>query len=379
MFPGMDRIEKQLKGAKQMRILIGGGGTGGHIYPALALARHVQKHDSESEILFVGSARGLESKIVPSAGYKLLTIPASGFQRNLRGLGRTIRDLFSGIRQTNRIINDFKPNVILGTGGYVAAPLIISGVCKRYPVVLHEQNALPGLTNRIMAPFVRKVCISFAETASRMRCRRKIVFTGNPRAGEVINISRDQGAGKFGIKPGNRVMLIYGGSRGAQKLNEVVTEYLKQRLFPEKLTIIYVTGDIYYEDVKKTIGEMPGQVKLFSYLEDMPLALAVADLVLTRSGATTLAEITALGIPAILVPSPNVVNNHQYYNARLLSERAAAILIEEKEFDHLHLAEVVNEIIDNPEKLKKMAANSRDMGMPDAAVKMYSVLREVAS
>jgi len=362
-----------------MRILIGGGGTGGHIYPALALARHVQKHDSESEILFVGSARGLENKIVPSAGYKLLTIPASGLQRNLRGLGETIRDLFCGIRQTKRIINDFKPNVILGTGGYVAAPLIFSGVCKRYPVVLHEQNALPGLTNRIMAPFVRRVCISFAETESKMRCRRKIVFTGNPRAGEVINVSREAGTAKFGIESDSRVLLVYGGSRGAQKLNEVVTEYLKQKLFPEKLTIIYVTGDIYYEDVKAAIGEIPGQLKLFSYLEDMPTALAAADLVLTRSGATTLAEITSLGIPAILVPSPNVVNNHQYYNARLLSDRSAAVLIEEKDFDHVRLAEVINEMIGDPEKLKQMAVNSRKMGMPDAADRMYSVLREVAS
>lgn len=362
-----------------MRILIGGGGTGGHIYPALALARYAKSHGGAAEIIFVGSARGLESKIVPAAGYRLLTIPASGFKRSLKGLRRTVRDLLAGIAGAGKILNNLKPQVILGTGGYVAAPLIIAGFMKKYPLVLHEQNALPGLTNRLLAPFVKSVCISFAETENKLSRRAKIVFTGNPRASEVAEASRKDGVKSFGIKSGFKVLLVYGGSRGAQKLNEVVTSYIKKRLYPEGLIIIYVTGDLYYAKVKEQLKNLPEEVKLFAYLNNMPSALAAADLVLTRSGATTLAEITALGLPAILVPSPNVVNNHQFHNAKLLSDRKAALLVEEKDFNEHVLAQRVKELTAFPQKLAQMAGCSKSLGVVDAAERLYKVLREAAS
>lgn len=362
-----------------MRILIGGGGTGGHIYPGLSLARYARQTDPETEILFVGSAKGMESTIVPQAGFKLLTIPASGFRRDLKGFGRTIKDLAGGIKEAAKIIDDFKPQVILGTGGYVAAPLMAAGLFKKCPLVLHEQNALPGLTNRWLAPFVKRVCISFAGTEKNFSRRAKISFTGNPRAAEVTGVSSGEAYKKFGLSPDKKVLLIYGGSRGAQRINEVVTAFIKNKLYPEDLAVIYVTGDIYFDEVKEKLSPLPLGVKLFSYLEEMPLALSLATLVLTRSGATTLAEITALGLPAILVPSPNVVNNHQYYNARLLSDRAAAELIEEKDFDEQKLAQIVREMIIDPARLHQMAANSKALGVLDAAKRLYTVLQEVAS
>ncbi|MDW7728562.1 MAG: undecaprenyldiphospho-muramoylpentapeptide beta-N-acetylglucosaminyltransferase [Bacillota bacterium] len=362
-----------------MKILIGGGGTGGHIYPALALARHASKAEQAAEILFVGSVNGLERKIVPSAGFKLLTIPASGFRRSIKGIGVTIRDLFNGVNAARKIIGEFKPDVILGTGGYVAAPLVIAGVLERYPVVIHEQNALPGMTNRWMSPFVKKVCLSFEETTNRVPGRGKAVFTGNPRASEVKSVGRDEGCRRFALDPALKTILIYGGSRGALKLNQVVTTYLEKGLLPEKVNMIFVTGEIYYEEVKSNLAEVTGRVKLFPYLEDMPLALATADLALTRSGATTLAEITALGVPVILIPSPNVVNNHQYYNAKILADRGAAILIEEKDFNDERLAAEINRLLLDPGELTEMAANSKKMGLPDAADRVYRVLQEVAS
>ncbi len=362
-----------------MKILIGGGGTGGHIYPALALARYAQAEDSRNDILFVGSANGLESKIVPSSGFPLVTIPARGFQRNFKQFGAVIRDLFSGLRQAGKVINEYRPNVVLGTGGYVAAPLVVSALLKKYPVVIHEQNALPGMVNRRLAPFVRRVCISFAETEKRMPRSGRVVFTGNPRASEVSSLSREEGCRHFGFDPRQKNILIFGGSRGALKLNQVVTAYLKANLLPEGVNLIYVTGDTYYDEVSGELGLLPERIRLFPYLEKMPEALAAADLAVTRSGATTLAEITALGIPALLVPSPNVVNNHQYYNARLLSDAKAAVLIEEKDFDYKRLQQEINSLIEDPALLEKMSGSSRKIGVTDAAERLYNCLKEVAS
>ncbi len=361
-----------------MKILIGGGGTGGHIYPALALARYARSKDSAIDVLFVGSAAGLESKIVPDSGFKLITIPASGFRRSFKQLGLFIKDFLRGVRRSLKIINDYQPNVVLGTGGYVAAPLVMSALLKRRPVVLHEQNARPGLVNRWFAPFAGRVCLSFAETAKKLPPFSKPLFTGNPRASEVSALDREEGCRHFGLDPGGKTILIYGGSRGALKLNQVVSAYLKEKLLPEGVNLIYVTGDIYYDEVAAELAELPGGVLLFSYLAEMPEALAAADLAVTRSGATTLAEITALGIPALLVPSPNVVDNHQYYNARILSDRGAAVLIEEKDFDQIRLQKEIDRLIGTPELLEEMSECSKKMGVTDAAEKLYRCLQEVA-
>lgn len=362
-----------------MKILIGGGGTGGHIYPALALARFAQAKDSAADILFVGTEKGLESKIVPSAGFQLKTIRARGFQRNFKQVVSVIFDLLSGLRQAGRIIDKFKPNVVLGTGGYVAAPLVICGLIKRYPVVIHEQNALPGLVNRRLAPFVKRVCLSFEETKQRLPGRSRITYTGNPRASEVSALSREEGCRHFKLNPEQKNILIYGGSRGALKINEVVTEYINEGLLPEGVNLIYVTGEIYYGEVMEKLGKVHDKIKIFPYLAEMPEALAAADLAVTRSGATTLAELTALGVPAILVPSPNVVANHQYYNARLLSDNGAAVLLEEKDFNRFTLKQEIERLLTEPKYLTDMKEKSKTLGVTDAAERLYRCLQEVAS
>ncbi len=361
-----------------MKILIGGGGTGGHIYPALALARYAQAEHGAVDILFVGSAAGLENKIVPASGFNLVTIPASGFKRNFRQLGVFIKDLWGGIRRSLKIIKDYQPSVILGTGGYVAAPLVLSAFLKRRPVVLHEQNAIPGMVNRLFAPFAGRVCLSFAETAKKLPPFSKPVFTGNPRASEVSALNREECCEYFGFDPREKIVLVYSGSRGALRINQVVATYLKQNLLPENVNLIYVTGEIYFEEVKAEIKTVPDRVRLYSYLTEMPKALAAADLAVTRSGATTLAEITALGVPAVLIPSPNVVKNHQYHNARILSDQGAAVLIEEETFNHMRLQEEMNRLLNEPGLLEKMSESSKKLGVTDAAEKLYRCLQEVA-
>ncbi len=361
-----------------MKILIGGGGTGGHVYPALALARYAQSVSSANEILFVGTEKGLESTIIPSAGFSLKTIPVSSFQGNFKQFVSTVFNLLDSLKRTSAIIKEYRPNVILGMGGYVAAPLVVSGLIKRFPVVLHEQNALPGLVNRKLAPFVKRVCLSFAETEKLLPRYSRVLYTGNPRASEVSTLTRAVGCRYFNLDPGDKNILIYGGSRGALKLNQEVTAYLEAGYLPEDVNLIYVTGEIYYREVTAKLGKISDRVKVYPYLDRMPEALAAADLAVTRSGATTLAELTALGIPALLVPSPNVVHNHQYYNAKLLADAGAAILIEEKDFDFNRLKKEVDLLLNEQLLLKKMKCNSIKMGEKDAAKKLYRCLQEVS-
>jgi len=361
-----------------MKILIGSGGTGGHIYPALALARYAMTVDQNNEILFVGRAQGLETRIIPSAGFELITIPARGFQRSLRSTSLFLKDLISGIGQASRVINQFKPNVVLGTGSYIAAPLVIAALLKRIPTVIHEQNALPGLANRWLAPFVNKVCVSFAETGGMLIRRSRIELTGNPRASEVTKFERKDTSQKLSSKAGLRNILVYGGSLGALKMNEVLSIYLEKNLQPDKVQIVMVTGEQYFQDFRDRLNSLPENIKLFPYLDNIPEALAVTDLAVTRSGATTIAELTAMGIPAILIPSPNVANNEQFHNARVLSKAGAAVLVEDTELDHHRLQYEINRLIGNPELLSAMSKNSKALAIPDAAEKVYRSLQEVA-
>ncbi len=362
-----------------MKILIGGGGTGGHVYPALALARHALAVDGSTEVLFVGTSGGLENRIVPAAGFPLVTITARGFSRSFKHLGSTLLDFFRGTRRSLGIIAEFGPDVVLGTGGYVAAPLGVAALLKKRPLVLHEQNALPGLVNRWLSLFARRVCLSFRETGARMPSCSRPVYTGNPRASEVARVERKQGCRHFGFDPSGKTILVYGGSRGSLAINRVVGAYLQNNLLPEETNMIFVTGDYYYREVSGELNNLPERVRIYPYLEKMPEALAASNLVVVRSGATTVAEITALGLPAILVPSPNVVNNHQYYNARLLSDAGAAVLIEEKDFCYRRLQEEINAVFNEPGALEEMSRRSRKLGVTDAAPRLYHCLKEVAS
>lgn len=361
-----------------MRVLFSGGGTGGHIYPALALARHILKREKEARLLFVGTAGGLESKIIPAEGFRLVTITARGYRRRIGQLGTVTADLLRGSMQARRLIHEFAPDVVVGTGGYVAAPAIIAALLSRVPAVIHEQNAIPGMANRYLAPFVSMVCLSFEYSRRYFKRRSRTVLTGNPRASEVAAITRDEGCRHLKLDPGKRVILIYGGSRGAWKLNRVVTELLNWRWLPKSVQLIFVTGENYYQEVLSKAGPLQEGVSIYPYLADMPLALAAADLVIARSGATTMAELTALGLPAILVPSPNVVNNHQYYNARLLSDAGAAVLVEEKDFNPYRLRRELESLLGEPELLSGLARNSRSLGICDAAEQVYRCLQAAA-
>ncbi len=365
-----------------MRIVLAGGGTGGHIYPALAVARYIKSKEPESEILFVGTKKGLESSIVPSAGFELETITVRGLPRKLSPeLFKTFTDLTRGGIEARKVLKDFKPQVVLGTGGYVCGPVVSWSYLLGIPGLIHEQNVIPGITNKILSRFTEKICVSFEASKKYFRDSDRVVVTGNPRASEVVGASREEGIKSLMLNPNKKSILIVSGSRGAEKINDCILEILPYLKVCEDIQFVYITGQKYYDNIISSAknNEIINADNIFlkPYLEEMPVALAVADLIISRAGATTLSEITARGIPSILIPSPNVTNNHQVLNARVLSDAGAAELIVEDKLTGKILAEKVLKIINDNKKLENMARRSKELGRPDSNEVMFNLMKNL--
>lgn len=364
-----------------MKIVLTGGGTGGHVYPALAAARYIKRQEPDAEILFVGTKKGLESRIIPEAGFTLETITARGLPRRISpDLIKTFFSTSRGGWEARRILKRYSPQVVMGTGGYVCGPVVLSAYLMGIPCLIHEQNVIPGMTNRLLFPFVKKVCLSFKASIRYFSDPSKTAITGNPRASEVVGISRGEGVKALGLNPNKKTVLIVGGSRGAQRINHCITEILPQLVTLPGVQLVYVTGQIYYDQVMSSekIREIAQRDNLFirSYIDQMPLALAAADLMVSRAGATMLAEITARGIPSVLIPSPNVTNNHQVLNARVLSDAGAAEMFLEKDLTGDLLRETMVKLLKDEKMLAAMSENSRDLGYPDSAHMIYLQLKE---
>lgn len=365
-----------------MKVLITGGGTGGHIYPALAIAQNLQKANPSVEFLFVGTERGLEKEIIPKAGLPFTTITVEGLPRKLSLASlRTGFKLLKGLWQARKILKEFKPTVVVGTGGYVCGPVVAMAAWQGIPTLVHEQNAFPGITNRLLAKWVNKIAVTYQESAKYFP-GEKVVLTGNPIRPEVISASRAESLVRLGLDAAKKTVLIFGGSRGARSINQALMlgrEVLQTR---SDLQVIHITGkeDFSWASCQNGMEEVKfGNIIVKPYLHNMPDALAVADLVVCRSGATTLAEITVRGIPAILIPYPFATDNHQEFNARSLAKEGAAVMLLDRELKEIKLEECILELIDDENRLRIMAQKSRDLGKPEAAQTivdcLYSLLR----
>ena len=363
-----------------MRIIITGGGTGGHIYPALALARHIRKCNPGAELLFVGANGGMEETLIPQAGFELETLPVRGIPRKLNTrLLQVFYLMGKSTSQAGKILEKFKPAFVIGTGGYAAAPLAVAALRRRIKVLIHEQNVLPGRTNRLLAPFAYKVCLSF-ETSRRYFIRRNnLITTGNPRASEVGGLDRKKARSMLNMDPDLPFLLAAGGSQGAHVLNQSMMDFLFLSSAHKNFKVLYVTGERYYEEVTSRTKALKipqiygGRLQIRPYQQEMPLAMAAADLMITRAGATTIAELTALGLPAVIVPSPNVAHNHQLINALELSRQGAAVLLEEKGINGVKLQQTVLNLFNKPDELSQMSENSKKLGHPEAAENIYSL------
>ena len=357
------------------KILFATGGTGGHINPALAVAGYIKENYPNAEILFVGTADRMEAQLVPAAGYDFKTIEIQGFSRelNLSGLKHnliTIKKLLKSEGQAKKIIAEFNPDVVIGFGGYVSGPVLSVAARMGIPTAVHEQNAFPGVTNKSLAKKVDVVMLTAPEAEKLLKPKNPCVVTGLPIRGEIITANKEfaRAEMKLDSRP---LILSMGGSLGARAINEAVKYLILNRYEKKDCYYLHATGKAgaaMIEDIGKEIdlGANP-QIMLREYINDMDRCLAAADLVVCRAGASSLSEIQALGKPSILVPYPYAAENHQFYNAKTMSDRDAAILIEEKDFTGERLLSEVEKLICEPNRLKIMGENAKAMAIVDAS------------
>ena len=357
-----------------MKILFATGGTGGHINPALAVARRIkEEYGDEAEILFVGTADHMESRLVPNAGFELKTIEISGFQRSLtpqnikRNVGTVVK-MFTSSGESKKIISEFKPDVAVGFGGYVSGPVLRMAHKMGIPIALHEQNAFPGVTNKTLAKLADCVMLTSEDAKDRMVCKNPPVVTGLPVRDELIRADRDFARAELGI-PDNKIMILsMGGSLGANAINEAVCGLISNKKDDKDCVFIHAMGQygLWVPDKLKELGvdtSFRSDIVVREYIDDMQRCMPAADLIICRSGASSLYEIRALGKASILIPSPNVAENHQYYNAMELVNNDAAIIIEEKDLTPDKLTDIVNGLIKDKNRIDQIASNAKKMAI----------------
>lgn len=336
----------------EIRIIISGGGTGGHIFPAIAIANAIKKAAPHAEILFVGANGRMEMEKVPAAGYKIIGLNISGFQRRLTWKNLVFPfKVLAAMRAAGRILNEFKPDVVVGVGGYASGPLLKMAARKKIPSVLQEQNSYPGITNKILAGKARFICVAY-DGMERYFPKEKILLTGNPVRREVINLEgkRQRGLEEFGLDGSRPVVLAVGGSLGARSINESVHAGLKS-LADQGIQLLWQTGKTYKEQAKEAVAAFPGKgIVTLDFITRMDLAYAVADVVISRAGAIAISELCAVQKPVILVPSPYVAEDHQTHNAMSLVNHQAAILVKDVETKEKLIPEAISLIGDETRK-----------------------------
>lgn len=376
-----------MKNLNDKRILIATGGTGGHINPALAVAGYIREHFPQSKILFVGTAVKMEAQLVPNAGYDFTTIDIQGFSRDinfnaLKTNVKTVIKLLKSESRAKKIINDFKPDVVLGFGGYVSGPVLRMACKMGIPCAIHEQNAFPGVTNKSLAKKVECVMLTYKDAEKYIKPKNPCVITGLPVRGEMISADRE--ISRAEMKLDNRPLILsMGGSLGSKVINEAVTELIAQRYEKKNCCFLHATGkngvgmfDTIKNEKKINLSENP-HIMLREYINDMDRCMSAADLLICRAGASTLSEIQALGKPSILVPYPYAAENHQYFNAMSLVKQDAAILIEDKDLTPQRLIDEVDKLLSNPEKLKQMGENAKKSAILDATERIVECVCDI--
>jgi len=340
------------------------------------------------EIIFIGTEKGMESRIVPSEGFKIEFIRVAGFKRKIStGLISSFRKMFDGYADAKTIIKRFNPDVVIGMGGYVCGPVLFCASRLKIPTLIHEQNSVPGMTNKILSRFVKTVCISFEESRAFFKKARYISFTGNPIREELATASRKDCRDALGLEVGERLVVVMGGSLGAEKINEAVVEMIKDYYviptvigrFTNQVVgykLLFSTGESRFESVMANFAEksndsaekkpIPYGVEIRSFIHDVASVYAAADLIVCRAGAITLSELAFMGLPSILIPSPNVTANHQEQNALTFQRHGAAHILLERDLNARSLSEAIDEMLNNQGILTRMAKQSRELAKPEA-------------
>lgn len=366
-----------------MRVLFCGGGTAGHISPAIAIAEALISKDRNTEVLFIGRDGGEENEAIKKASFKLETIEIYGIQRKLTP--KNIKRLFvaaKAIGKAKKIIKKFNPNVVVGTGGYVCYPVLKAARKLKIPTAIHESNACPGLTTKLLAPKCDRVFLALKGAENEFKNKENIIIVGNPVRVDFGNIDRAGARRSLKIKDKEFLILSFGGSGGSEKMNEALLSLMKNHSSKNKnIKHIHATGKKYYsktETMREKYTNEKNGCEIRAYIDNMPTLMAAADLVISRSGAMTLAEMSAAGCAAILIPSPNVTNNHQYKNAKLFSEGGAALLLTEEKLTEKSLLEQVLYFENNPKKRAETKEKIKQFSMPDSKDKIIAEIAKIA-
>lgn len=354
-----------------MKVILSGGGTGGHIYPALTIADAIKKEYPDAEIFFVGTKEGLEKNIIPRYGYDLKFIEVAGFKRSLSfDTLKSFFKLFAGLADAYKIIANTKPDLVIGTGGYVCGPICFMAAMSGIPACIQEQNAMPGVTNKILAHFVKKVFLGYEEGRKYFSGSSEKIYTGNPIRAEILQHEKQAALAELGLDKNKKTILVSGGSRGARSINKAMLEAELKLSGRDDVQILHATGDINYEDYMKEINSKGGvkeNIIIKPYLHNMPVALAAADLAVFRAGAIGLAELMACGIPSVLIPYPYATANHQEHNARAVEGNGAAKVILDRDLTGEKILALIEELLNNTEELQAMQEAAKALGKPEAA------------
>ncbi len=373
-----------------MRVLISGGGTGGHINPALAIADKIKNENSDAVIEYVGTKRGLEATLVPKAGIKIHFIKVKGFKRSLtfENLDAALK-VVTSVLEAKKIIKNFNPDIVVGTGGYVCWPVLKAAAKMGIPTVVHESNAFPGVTTRMLSKYVDRVLLGFEESKQYLDCdKEKLLRVGSPVSEKMLCANKEKSREKLGFSADEKIVLSAGGSLGAKPLNDNVYELIKNYTLPSGIRHIHATGNAGWKEQSELYRSLgfarkdndtleKGTVTVCRYIYNMHELLAACDVEICRAGAMTLSELSVLGKAAVIVPSPYVTNNHQYKNAKVLCDKGAALMIEEKNLNGEILTETVKKLVENDVMRQSIENNVREFAITDTLDRIYAVIKDL--
>lgn len=359
------------------RVILSGGGTGGHIFPAVAIADEIKRRNPDVKILFIGAEGKMEMEKVPQAGYEIIGLPIVGLQRKLTLSNFALPfKIIKSMLKAKKVLKQFKPQIVIGVGGYASGPTLKAATMQRIPSVIQEQNAFAGKTNKLLATKVNKICVAYSGL-ERFFPADKIVMTGNPTRKEMVEIEgkREEALAHFGLDPNKKTILIIGGSLGARTLNRSMIAHLEE--IPQDVQVIWQCGKLYFEQIQNEISEkLPENVKLMQFVQRMDLAYAVADQVISRAGAISVSELCIIGKPVILVPSPNVAEDHQTKNAMALVNEGAAELVKDVDAEKNLITRSLELLNDNVAS-SQLANNIKKLAKPNATADILNTIESI--